>query len=54
MKTNLILLILCVISINTSLLSQKKFAQIENLIPTPNEYRNAAGSTRPQLLSAES
>ena len=44
MKTNLILLILCVISINTSLLSQKKFAQIENLIPTPNEYRNAAGA----------
>ncbi|MDC0644511.1 M1 family metallopeptidase [Crocinitomicaceae bacterium] len=44
MKTNLILLILCVISMNTSLLSQKKFAQIENLIPTPNEYRNAAGA----------
>ena len=44
MKTNLILLILCVISMNTSLFSQKKFAQIENLIPTPNEYRNAAGA----------
>ena len=27
-----------------SLFSQKKFAQIENLIPTPNEYRNAAGA----------
>ena len=24
--------------------AQKKFAQIENLIPTPNEYRNAAGA----------
>ena len=23
---------------------QKKFAQIEELIPTPNEYRNAAGA----------
>ena len=44
MKTNLLLLILCVISINNSLFSQKKFAQIENLIPTPNEYRNAAGA----------
>ena len=44
MKTNLILLILCVISMNTSLFSQQKFAQIENLIPTPNEYRNAAGA----------
>lgn len=44
MKTNLILLILCFISINTSLFSQQKFAQIENLIPTPNEYRNAAGA----------
>ena len=44
MKTNLILLILCFISMNTSLFSQQKFAQIENLIPTPNEYRNAAGA----------
>ena len=25
-------------------MGQKKFAQIENLIPTPNEYRNAAGA----------
>jgi hypothetical protein len=44
MKNTLILLILCVISINNSSFSQQKFAQIENLIPTPNEYRNAAGA----------
>ena len=44
MKNALILLILCVISINNSSFSQQKFAQIENLIPTPNEYRNAAGA----------
>ena len=44
MKNTLILLILCVISINNNSFSQQKFAQIENLIPTPNEYRNAAGA----------
>ncbi len=44
MKNTLILLILCVISINNNSISQQKFAQIENLIPTPNEYRNAAGA----------
>ena len=31
-------------STSLSALGQKKFAQIENLIPTPNEYRNAAGA----------
>lgn len=44
MKNALILLILCVISNNNNSFSQQKFAQIENLIPTPNEYRNAAGA----------
>jgi len=44
MKNTLILLILCVIYINNNSFSQQKFAQIENLIPTPNEYRNAAGA----------
>jgi hypothetical protein len=44
MKSTLILLILSFISIAAGTFAQKKFAQIENLIPTPNEYRNAAGA----------
>ncbi|MDA9986987.1 M1 family metallopeptidase [Crocinitomicaceae bacterium] len=44
MKSTLTLLILSFISIATGTFAQKKFAQIENLIPTPNEYRNAAGA----------
>jgi hypothetical protein len=44
MKSTLTLLILSFISIAAGTFAQKKFAQIENLIPTPNEYRNAAGA----------
>jgi len=44
MKSTLPLLILSFISITAGTFAQKKFAQIENLIPTPNEYRNAAGA----------
>ena len=44
MKSTLTLLILSFISIAGGTFAQKKFAQIENLIPTPNEYRNAAGA----------
>ncbi len=39
------ILTLTLITVVSSIsLGQKKFAQIENLIPTPNEYRNAAGA----------
>ena len=41
---NQILGAILIASTSLSALGQKKFAQIENLIPTPNEYRNAAGA----------
>ena len=41
---NQILAFILISSSPLALLGQKKFAQIENLIPTPNEYRNAAGA----------
>ena len=41
---NKILGAILIASTSLSALGQKKFAQIENLIPTPNEYRNAAGA----------
>ena len=41
---NQILALVIIASTSLSVLGQKKFAQIENLIPTPNEYRNAAGA----------
>ena len=44
MKTSFFLTITLSLSLSLSVLGQKKFAQIENLIPTPNEYRNAAGA----------
>ena len=37
-------LFLAIILLSNASYGQKKFAQIENLIPTPNEYRNAAGA----------
>ena len=39
LKTLIVLLLL-----STGTYGQKKFAQIEELLPTPNEYRNAAGA----------
>ena len=44
MKTSFFLTITLSLSLSLNVLGQKKFAQIENLIPTPNEYRNAAGA----------
>ena len=44
MKTSFFLTITFSLSLSLNVLGQKKFAQIENLIPTPNEYRNAAGA----------
>jgi hypothetical protein len=44
MKTSFFLTITLSLSLSSNVLGQKKFAQIENLIPTPNEYRNAAGA----------
>ena len=41
---NQILAVVIFASSALSAIGQKKFAQIENLIPTPNEYRNAAGA----------
>ena len=41
---NQILGAILIASTSLSAVGQKKFAQIENLIPTPNEYRNAAGA----------
>ena len=41
---NQLLFVILITSSSLTLLGQKKFAQIENLIPTPNEYRNAAGA----------
>jgi len=41
---NQLLVVILITSSSLNLLGQKKFAQIENLIPTPNEYRNAAGA----------
>ena len=44
MKTSFLLSITLSLSLSLQVLGQKKFAQIDNLIPTPNEYRNAAGA----------
>ena len=44
MKYSQILLLVSFLFVLSSAQGQKKFAQIEELIPTPNEYRNAAGA----------
>jgi hypothetical protein len=44
MKYSPIILLISFLYITSSAQGQKKFAQIEELIPTPNEYRNAAGA----------
>ena len=44
MKYSQIILLISFLYITSSAQGQKKFAQIEELIPTPNEYRNAAGA----------
>ena len=44
MKHSRLLSIAMALIICSSAIAQKKFAQIEELIPTPNEYRNAAGA----------
>jgi hypothetical protein len=44
MKTSFFLTLTLSLSMSLNVFGQKKFAQIENLIPTPNEYRNAAGA----------
>jgi hypothetical protein len=38
------ILCLCSIAIATTSFAQKKFAQLDMELPTPNEYRNAAGA----------
>ena len=44
MKKPYIYLITILLIFSSNVQGQKKFAQIEDLIPTPNEYRNAAGA----------
>ncbi len=44
MKKIYLATLISLLLLSTSTYGQKKFAQIEDLIPTPNEYRNAAGA----------
>ena len=44
MKKSLFFTLIITLTLIVQVNGQKKFAQIEELIPTPNEYRNAAGA----------
>ena len=44
MKKSYIFSLILFLNLTLQVQGQKKFAQIEELIPTPNEYRNAAGA----------
>ena len=44
MKKSLLFSLIVSFTLIAQVNGQKKFAQIEELIPTPNEYRNAAGA----------
>jgi len=41
---NKIIVLFFIVSISTNFSSQKKFEQLDQELPTPNEYRNAAGA----------
>ena len=44
MKKSYLFILILIVTLTGQVQGQKKFAQIEELIPTPNEYRNAAGA----------
>ena len=44
MKKSYLFSLILLLTVIVQVKGQKKFAQIEELIPTPNEYRNAAGA----------